>query len=329
MLKTTLSLFESYTFPAIIYTATNCSLEISRRLGKSMVAENKDKLVVVKHNELIRAAYRLTVMESRILLTCIAQIDSRKSLSPQNMFNVHISDLEGIMEEGRVLDYTDLKQAALRLADRWVYFLTPNERFTETFVRWICSISYLEQEGTVRLGFSPGIIPMLSELTANFTQYKLENVINFKSAYTFRLYEILKSWMNCRQTLSLEFLHEVLQLSDSYGKISNLRDRVLQPSIDEINAFSDINVTYEAKKLGRSIVGFTFTVSEVAVLTLKPKKVAKTIIQGEVVQKKTPAANTDGVPEALKQWANMRKNYGDQVKVPEEIELQLREYGMW
>ncbi|MCW8762468.1 replication initiation protein, partial [Acinetobacter baumannii] len=48
----------------------------------------------------------------------------------------------------------------------------------------------------------------------------------------------------------------------SYDKLCNLKDRVIKPSLDEITANTDINLTYENVKKGRSVVGFKFTVKE-------------------------------------------------------------------
>ncbi|MCW8547545.1 replication initiation protein, partial [Acinetobacter baumannii] len=51
-------------------------------------------------------------------------------------------------------------------------------------------------------------------------------------------------------------------LPPSYDKLCNLKDRVIKPSLDEITANTDINLTYENVKKGRSVVGFKFTVKE-------------------------------------------------------------------
>ncbi|MEK5777188.1 replication initiation protein, partial [Acinetobacter nosocomialis] len=42
----------------------------------------------------------------------------------------------------------------------------------------------------------------------------------------------------------------------------NLKKRVINPSLDEITANTDIALTYENVKKGRSVVGFKFTVRE-------------------------------------------------------------------
>jgi hypothetical protein len=70
--------------------------------------------------------------------------------------------------------------------------------------------------------------------------------------------------------MSLEHIKTELGLPKSYDKLCNLKDRVIKPSLDEITANTDIVLTYENLKQGRSVVGFKFTVREKP----KPKLVA-------------------------------------------------------
>jgi plasmid replication initiation protein len=65
-----------------------------------------------------------------------------------------------------------------------------------------------------------------------------------------------------RFEISLEDFRNELGVPDSYNDLSNLKKRVIQPSLDEITEQTDINVTYENIKSGRAVVGFRFTVKE-------------------------------------------------------------------
>ena len=44
--------------------------------------------------------------------------------------------------------------------------------------------------------------------------------------------------------------------------MNNLKYRVIEPSLNEITANTDIDLSYENVKCGRSVVGFKFTVKE-------------------------------------------------------------------
>ena len=62
--------------------------------------------------------------------------------------------------------------------------------------------------------------------------------------------------------ITLNELFEQLGLPESYQDLSNLKKRVIKPSLDEITANTDIDLSYENIKKGRSVVGFKFTVKE-------------------------------------------------------------------
>ena len=68
----------------------------------------------------------------------------------------------------------------------------------------------------------------------------------------------------------LEHIKNELGLPKSYDKLCNLKDRVMKPSLNEITTNTDIELTYENVKKGRSVVGFKFIVKEKP----KPKLIA-------------------------------------------------------
>lgn len=226
-----------------------------------MFSTNKDKLVVVKHNDLIKAAYRLTVLESRIILTCIAQVNSKGKLSADEKFSVRVEDIAELIDSGNSRDemYANLKVALDRLADRWVYFLERSDNTPmEMKTRWVSAIGYKPRDASIYLFFAKHIIPFLSELSSNFTQYKLAHILKFKSSHTIRFYELFKASMNSEITLTIEQLKAHLQLEDSYARMDRFQDSVIKPSMAEINEYTDIKASYSLVKEGRKIIAFKF-----------------------------------------------------------------------
>ncbi len=228
-----------------------------------MVCKNSDKLVVVKHNDLIKAAYRLTILESRIILACIAQVNSKGTLSHKDKFSIRVEEIAELLETGNSRNemYANLKSALDRLAERWVYFIdktdiTPMEMKT----RWVSAVGYTSEDARINLYFAPHIIPFLSELSSNFTQYKLKYILRFKSSYSIKFYEVLKSSMNSTVELTIDWMRETMVLNDGgYDRVDNLQNRVIKPAIDELNQFTDLTVSYEPVKTGRKITAFKFT----------------------------------------------------------------------
>ena len=111
----------------------------------------------------------------------------------------------------------------------------------------------------------------ISDKLNPYTKYKKDIVLTLKKDYSFDIYHLAKKHQAMGSfQISLDELFEQLGLPESYRRIGNLKDRVIHPSIDEITANTDIVLTYENVKQGRSVVGFRFTVREKP----KPKLIA-------------------------------------------------------
>jgi plasmid replication initiation protein len=220
-------------------------------------------LTVVKSNKVVEASYMLTLAEQRVLLSCIAQIDSKAELNENCRFEVSaigVADLVGL--ESLSNTYRDLKKATEKLYERSVVIDDPeldNPQITQRKTRWISSIDYLPGEGKLILSFSSGMIPYLSQLSKEFTKYKLKHVARFESVYSIRLYELLVQWSSVgEREIEVEWLKAQFQVTEKYERVVDLKKRVIDPAIDEINKHSNIWVKYGQRKLGRTITHFQF-----------------------------------------------------------------------
>lgn len=113
--------------------------------------------------------------------------------------------------------------------------------------------------------FSPVLEPYLLNLKETYTKYRLGYVINFKSEYSFRLYEIMKQYEKIgERTVPIEELKELLMIdSNKYQKYSHLKSFVIQKAIQEINKYSDIKINLEKEeKEGRKVVGLVFSINK-------------------------------------------------------------------
>ncbi len=216
--------------------------------------------VVVKHNDIIEAKYQLSIFEERILLICISQIDSMSKLPINHKFEVSVSDVADLLEtkeKGSI--YTNLNTAVNRLFQRVLVIDTPTEDIKQSQIRWLSRIDYLNKKGVIRLTFSPEIIPYLSELNRDFTKYQLENVFNFKSVYSTRIYELLVRWGGREKEVCVDWIKERLQIENKYSRMDNFKKNVIDMAMKEINRDTNVKVDYKPVKKGRNIVAFKFT----------------------------------------------------------------------
>lgn len=216
----------------------------------------ESKLVVTKDNQLIQASYELSLSEQRVILLCIAKIDSRQNIPANYEFIVSVDDMALEIGTAKENAYRDLKKAVNSLYSRTI-LLDPNEPDTE--MRWLFKKAFFKSTGVAVLSMSPSIFPFLFELKERFTTYKLKDVAKFKCSYSIRFYELLIQFKK-RDTLSVDvdWLRTALQLGDKYPRTSDIKKYVVIPSIKDINSFSNLSVEFSQIKRGKEITQFVF-----------------------------------------------------------------------
>lgn len=213
---------------------------------------NTNDLVVVKDNQIINASYRLSLVEQRIVLACIAKIDSVHEITKGDGFTLHVDEIRDLLTAGRTQKsfYEAIKTASNKLYDRSIVLDKDGSK-----CRWIYEVRYNKNQGSITLFFAPTIIPYLSQLKGKFTKYKLQHVARFKSAASVRLYELLVQWLSKgKREMEVDWLRQTLGLGDKYkNRPSNFISRVVQKACDDINEFSNMKVSFGTRKTGKKI----------------------------------------------------------------------------
>lgn len=115
---------------------------------------------------------------------------------------------------------------------------------------------------TIYIKLAESLRPYFVELKKSFTSYQLGFTRNFKSKYSFRLYEYLRSYLAQGViTIKIENAYEVF-CDNRYKYAYDLERFVLDKAIKEINEFSDIRVKYKKIKNKKTITHLTFIISE-------------------------------------------------------------------
>ena len=217
---------------------------------------------VVLQNRVAECFRGMSLDEKRlfIMATPLARTTQISSNDP-----IFISSGEFAHECGIDLStaYTALETASDRLFTRFFGYTAENGDRIK--MRWLNKVIYKVGQGGTELYFTDEVLLLLREFDAlnPYTKYKKEVVLRLKKDYSLDLYHLAKKHqMLGGFQISLDELFEQLGLPESYRRIGNLKDRVIKPSLEEITENTDIDLTYENIKKGRSVVGFKFTVRE-------------------------------------------------------------------
>ena len=227
---------------------------------ESEAVKQERSLLVFKRDDLIqKSRYSLTVQEQRIVLYAMSKIKPTDDAFQEYTFKLrHFMKLCGLKTDS----CTELKRILINLESKtWYMETAPN---VESSVSWFRKVRINKKEGTISVRFDDDMMPYLLQLTQQndfYTQICLLYLLPMKSKYGIRLYEILKSY----NTNNREWFFEIDKLKERidatqacYSNFSNFKKKCLDPAVNEINAYTDINVAYVPEYEGRKVTRIRF-----------------------------------------------------------------------
>jgi hypothetical protein len=129
------------------------------------------------------------------------------------------------------------------------------------------------KDGWVHFSFDAMLLRFLHNPKV-FATLESSAVRRFKSTYGQRLYEIMALQLHKRVPVwdpSVDVFREVMAIGDSYTRFDNLRRRVIDPAVDEVNEIAPFSVDVEDVRSGQGgrVVALRFTVAPKGPRTLK------------------------------------------------------------
>ena len=221
---------------------------------------------VVKSNDLIqKSRYSFNLEAQRIILFAISKIKPQDTVNEWYEFSVSdICHACGIIDNSGA-NYILIKNYLKELRDKSWYIDMPDG--TSTTVSWLDKVKINQGSGTVQVRFDEDLSNYLFDLRRRYTQYKLDTVLCFKSKYSIRLYELMKSYL-MRDTLinnaekDIDFALDDLKKrldAETYDRYADFKRKVLATAIREINRFSDdMAIAYEEITSGKKVEKILF-----------------------------------------------------------------------
>ena len=236
----------------------------------------KNNELVSKSNTLIEASYTLNLVAQRLIVLAIIKARNQGELS--KVGGIHrITAIEYQAHFVCTLQtaYESLKSACESLYESEFVWLGKDEQGDpqKNTSRFVQRATYNEGKGFVEVMFGNDIIPLITRLSKEYTEYELIQIRNLNSVYALRVFEMLMQWKILGKTplVTIEDLRSRLGIAGhQYKLMSNFKKRVLDLAINEINEHTDITASYKQHKQGKAITGFTFTFKK----KKEPKQIA-------------------------------------------------------
>ena len=222
-------------------------------------------LKIVKSNDLIENfIFNATEMELHMLNYAVAYLnpswDNRRAIC-----RFSIADLIKTYGGNNNRAWEQYREASERLMKRtYRYFDENNKEVIENVVTR--TVLDRNDKSWIEFKFNEFISYRLSNLKKLFTEYDIKQIVNFKSRYAFMLYEFfimqlskITGQSKYKQIIEIAAFKKNLSIENKYSSIKDLRVRVLEISKKQINKHSDIKISYELIKTGRSFTHIAFT----------------------------------------------------------------------
>lgn len=213
-------------------------------------------------NDLTTAAHNLTLGEKRVVMACVAQLDSVRLESGRYKIKLSALDFAETFKVSPDTAYNQLKSVSSRLYERSIKRVQETSSGKKIMkYRWVSSVIYHAGEGWIELGFSHEATPYLVALRGQHTSYKLEQASALRSVYSWRLLEMLMQFKSTGWIcILIEDFYHAMEVPETYRKnFKDLRNRVIDPAVKELKQKDHWLIEWKGtKRGGRKITGLEF-----------------------------------------------------------------------
>ena len=228
--------------------------------------ENK----VVVSNDYIRAVHPPKMGLSAMKLFRLTIMQCRKN--DKGFFEVEhkLSDIAELFQTQKKDIYRDIVKASVNMMQT---VLTVNDasgrvrKILNIFRKW----EYKPETSTIKILLNDDMAPLFLQLKRNFTRIPIAAVLTMQSKYSIRLYELICEKLQSNFPyadvateiyITLEEARAVTgtELKPTYDKLSNFKNRVVLPAIQEIEVEADWKIILQDVKEGRRVTGFKLQV---------------------------------------------------------------------
>ncbi len=220
------------------------------------ITKIENRFKVSKSNSLIRAAYKLTTNEQKLILIAISLI------SPEDKdfhtYEITIKTIAEILKVKRKDLHKSIENMTFNILKKpFKYVNDKNERVQ---LNWFSICKY--KEGSVKFRFDPEIKLLLLDLKENFTTYYLGYAVKLKSRHSIRMYELLRQVKSIINVIfDLDELRYLLGIEkDEYPDYYMFKKRIILSSQKELKEKTDISFEFREIKKARRVYKLKFIV---------------------------------------------------------------------
>lgn len=247
---------------------------------------------VIEHNDLIMATARMPKTSLVAFEYIVSNIDPdnlpeeyKISISKSRMLEFFQTKPNDRKKKSRIQDdILKLQKDAIFIFEKEeIKEVNGKERkiISNTSIAPLSTIQWSSVSDNLTIRLNPDIVPYISDLKRNFTNYPIADIIDFKSRHTIVIYRWLlmnynqfKNYQNTGKRnakalesyknpeVDIELLRKMTDTTDEYSRSNDFVRRVLDKAVDEINEKTRYEVHYDKIRNNRKLVRIQFHMSE-------------------------------------------------------------------
>ena len=241
-----------------------------------------EKRKVVEHNSLITSIAKMDKTPLKMFELAVSCINTEEP-PKDNIVYLSKRDLFAFFKVSDNDKHSRFKEAIEKM-QKQAFFQIKEEAGKGFKFKSIVPIPYVEwtdYHDEVKIEFHREIMPYLVNLKKNFTQHALSDIAELNSKYSIILYRWLS--MNYSQyehystkggrraeqveayrnpSITVKELRVITDTVNEYKRFDSLETWILKKPLEEINAHTSFNVSYEKVKKGRSIDSIVFHIEK-------------------------------------------------------------------
>ncbi|WP_208373126.1 replication initiation protein [Helicobacter pylori] len=235
--------------------------------------KKSQKYLITQDNRLIYAKYGdITANEIKVFYYVVSKLNSINDKGFE-VCEIPISEIlgEALGHENMDANYLHIKKLCESLLGR--YFLDEtlsidpetNKAVNEfTGMPMFKILKYKDGEATIKYQLNDCLKPYLLGLERSFTQIPLQHIVPINSGYAIRIYQMLLSELKQNRNeveMELLYLQDVLCVPKSMYIFGSFKQKILNPSLEEINCHTEIVAEATPIKEGKKIVRLKFEIA--------------------------------------------------------------------
>lgn len=248
--------------------------EASKEIYRRETTYDTHNRVAMANNMILHSACKLTMNELKLLRFVIMQTER----NDEKLFEFEID----VKKLAKAIDISvndlsrDLSRMTGHLMQEVIYIGDGVRKKWKQF-HWVDVCEY--DNGILYIKISDSLKPFLVGLSGCFTRYRLEEIVNLRSMYAIKIYEMLYALMDDENkphadvamevSISIDELRRITDTTEKFERYSSFKLRVIDAALKEINEKSIYHVTATPYKRGKAVAGFDFLMESQAGYTVR------------------------------------------------------------